>query len=271
MIRSVYPIILALLVGGCAAGPSKVQQQERSTPPVAVEIEFEAPAGWTEVQRHHFDEAGLGIRLRLKLDEWPWVRMDLFAYQVGVTDDLAIGLRDVVNTHRAELDYAVENGRYTGWTLLAESDFEVADHPVLTQGKRLSLRLQLDGDEQGSTSYLFYRPPFALKVRASYPGFADVRTEEGVDAAVRELIPAVEVTAPALCKDRKIHVRLPDSTGLNEEEETRLGVIAFAGAMLEHALHGCMDLAGALALADLACTDYQTLCGNPPWSMGDGE
>ena len=273
MPKLLWVMVALLLLAACAGSPTIRTDPDKGAGQralVPVEIDFETPSGWQVLQREHYESAELGTRMRIRLDEWPWVRMDLFAYRVGVTDNLTRGLEQVVTQHRDDLDAAVEQGAYQRWTALEAADFKVDGHPLLSTGKRLSLRIVRGGDEEGSTSYLFYRPPFALKVRASYPGHVDARTEAAVDAAVRTLIPAVEIDAPAHCADQAIEISVPDDD-LDEAEGQRFAVVGFAAASLRYALEGCMDLAGAMVMARLVCDDFGELCGTPPWEMAGQE
>ncbi len=105
-------------------------------------------------------------------------------------------------------------------------------------------------------------------MRASYPGNANEVTEQGIDAAVRELIPAVKVTAPSACQDRKIDIGLPENyEAMEKTDREREFLIGLAAATLGFALHGCMDLNGALSMASRVCQDHQVLCGQPPWTL----
>lgn len=103
-------------------------------------------------------------------------------------------------------------------------------------------------------TYQFYRPPFALKVRATYPGYADKRTETAIDDAVLELIPAIRVTAPQRCYGRKIHTVVgPEFAEMSTEEGANHLLRALAEGALEHSLHGCGDLVAALRMATNTC------------------
>lgn len=273
MFRFLALATLMVLLAACGASPTRrgdapstSEAAEALLVPVA--IEFEAPDGWQVLEKHHYESAALGTVLRLRVEEWAWVKLDLFAYEVGVVSDLDKGLAQIVDNHRAEMDYAVEQGVYQSWTAGSQSEFAVEAHPVLATGARLPLRIQKADEEQGSTSYLFYRPPFALKVRASFPGYVDARTEEAIDAAVRQLIPAVKVTAPQACEGKAIELSPPaDFDELDEDKRREVSVVMFASAALRHALHGCIDMGGALGMTSLACNQFEALCGVPPWSV----
>jgi len=252
---------------GCASVPDT---QQPAIEDVAVAIEYELPAGWTELKRHHYPNAELGTRLRLRLDDWPWVRLDLFAYAVGVTDNIADGLAAITRNYRAEMDYAVEQGNYASWALERESAHRVATHQLLADGNKLVLRIDRQDEQLGSMTYLYYRPPFALKVRASYPGYADERTEAAIDAAVSELIPAIRVTAAEFCSGKKLNTVINQDLGEMSEEQSQVYLRRlFAESLLRHALDGCADLTVVLPLVDDVCLKQDALCGQPPWSMAE--
>lgn len=260
---------LAVALAGCAG----VAEKPSEVPPLpAVDVEYTPPEGWQVLAREHYEHAAEGMRMRLRLDEWPWVRMDLFAYQVGVSGDVAEGLEGAVQQFSAEMDYVVEQGAYQGWTLERRTTISVAGPELLANGTKLTMRVDKAGEQEGSLTYLYYRPPFALKVRASYPGHVDERTEAALDVAVSELIPALKVTAPRACDGRKIEVRLPPADPeMKAEDAVRYLLVPLARAQLRHALMGCADLVEALEVAAKACAEFDVLCDRPPWSIANSE
>ena len=181
------------------------------------------------------------------MEEAPWVTFDLFAYRVGVTDDLEGGLRSLLDQYRADMDAAVEQSTYAGWEELGRHSFEAEGHPLVRTGVRLKLQVRRDDSVGGSLTYLFYKPPFALKVRASYPARDDEATEPALDAAVRRLIPAVEAIAERDCQGQSVELSLPeDSDEMSDGQREQVRLQAFSEAALHHALRGCADLEGLL-------------------------
>ena len=103
---------LSALLNACASGPTA--ERNAGDPLVAVKVRVEPVEGLIERAHSHYDQAELGTRVRFVVEEAPWVTFDLFAYRVGVTDDLEGGLRSLLDQYRADMDAAVEQGTYAG-------------------------------------------------------------------------------------------------------------------------------------------------------------
>lgn len=201
------------------------------------------------------------------MPELPWVKFDLFAYQVGVSRDLPAALELLREGFQQELEMARKAGLHNARAPNAQGEFAVATHALTAKGWRARFDMEKPEGVLGSLVYIFYRPPFALKVRASFPGYAPAETDAAIDDAVRELLPNIEVVAAAACADRNLEVGVPaDYEALPEAERKRALVIGLAVAMLQLSLDGCQDLEAALRVVDIACKKTDALCGQPPWA-----
>lgn len=258
--RVLYAVVPILLLAGCAGPQPK--------PLRAVEIEVAGPlTHLQEGARHYFENAQSGTQINFRIPEWPWVKFDVFAYRVGVGDDLKQALDRLQLDFKRDLQYAAEQGLMTLEEMESEGAFSVPTHELTATGWRGRFHLKREGETKGSLAYLFYRPPFAIKVRASFTAYADQRTDKAVDEAVRELLPAMQVTAAQSCRGKSMEVLIPSD--LDEQPEAiqkRTFIVAMAKAVLRSALDGCTDLELALRTTSAACEEFQALCDSPPWT-----
>lgn len=264
-ISRLFALLLLLVLGACAStrGPLPTSAAQAS-----VEVETGGTLKLLERRAAHFyPDARLGTKVGYALPELPWVQFDLFAYRVGVDDDLPGALGKLREGFKSELAAAAAQDVFKASSFHSDGAFEVATHALTASGWRARFDMEMaDGPRLGSLVYLFYRPPFALKVRASFPDHAPQASDDAVDAAVRELIPALKVQLPKTACG-KIHIAIPAKPeGVSDKQAAPLFASHFAAGMLKAALDGCYDLESALRLTDVICKDQQTLCGNPPWS-----
>ena len=90
-----------------------------------------------------------------------------------------------------------------------------------------------------SHTYLLFRPPFALKVRASFPSKGNTSFDEAISAFVHAVIPEIKVTFPANCKGLKTTIYV-DPDGAACELPLRL-----VEAFQKTAEFGCEDYESA--------------------------
>ncbi|MGE4069803.1 MAG: hypothetical protein AB7E72_01345 [Lysobacterales bacterium] len=186
----------------------------------------------------------IGATFLLTSPDFPEMKVNLFAYLVGIGDEeeaLVSIDEGLVNS----LQYAQEQGVYQKLEdlELAPSEVRVSVGSRQRKGlRRLHLATLANGAQTRSISLVFYRPPFAIKYRASFSVLGNESYDREIERIVRASLGKLSVRSPSLCaqapEDNEIRVGREVL-----EEGGELTVVRALGEMrVRHAQWGCEDL-----------------------------
>ncbi|MCP5476917.1 MAG: hypothetical protein H7A19_18970 [Rhodanobacteraceae bacterium] len=191
----------------------------------------------------------VGATFLLTSPEFPEMRVNLFAYLVGIGDEEE-ALASIDEGLVASLKYAQTQGVYRELEDLdlAPSAVSVSIGSRQRKGLRRIHRATLENGAQTlSISYVFYRPPFAIKYRASFSALGNESYDREVDRLVRASLGKLSVRSPSLCaqapEDHEIRIGREVL-----EENGELTVVRALGEMrVRRAQWGCEDLEAVLS------------------------
>mgnify|MGYP001766107243 CR=1 FL=1 len=218
---------LVLLLNACATAPVTSRRVEVEHP--------QSVAGFKREDIVPAEDPQVGTRIRYSSPNFDALRIDLFAYVVGTSDDIEGTLDLIREGFESSMDYAVEHGAYKRIEWLGSENLLVPISGRQRPARFLrNVQESQNGFVQMSHTYLMYRPPFALKVRASFPVAGNTGYNEAIREFVFALMPEIKVTMPAACTDIKI-VFDPHEEGACELMEKLLQSSVYEG------LRGCED------------------------------
>jgi hypothetical protein len=237
-LRFLLAIICTLLLASCASTGGGAQ---------STRIEVEHPkevAGFSVEGVYQAEDPEEGTRVRYVSDEFDGLRVDLFAYLVGVHDDHEVALDMLRDGFVESMEQARIAGTYSSYEWLDRKNLTV-DIRKRARPARFLRHVQVSptSGELMSHTYLMFRPPFALKVRASFPSKGNTSFDEAIEALVRAVIPKIEVTLPAKCGERVIYID-PKSGACEFPKQLIAG-------FMQHAAAGCEDFEAAADMNDL--------------------
>jgi hypothetical protein len=186
-------------------------------------------------------QPGAGIQLRYEHEDFPGVRVDLFVYPAGRVDRQKV-LISAMSELRASVQYAVDQGQYSGLVWGEESDFDLAnvqeDGSILAPrvaetpderggeaaeieatiaaaqaredyrvGRRLDARMNIGDEAMNTRGYLFYRGLFLVKGRVSAPPklMPGEIFDRFTNHAMATLVPEVRVRSTGDCHKSTIY------------------------------------------------------------------
>ena len=240
------PVLRGLLVLGCAAMLAACAGTGSKRGSDRVEVEHpKSVAGFTVESVHQAEDPFEGTRVRYQSADFEGLRVDLFAYLVGVHDDHAVALDSLRDSFVGSMELAKTKGIYQSYEFLDRTNLtiEVNGRPRPARYLR-HVQVSPTNGELISLTYLLFRPPFALKVRASFPSAGNESFNEAVERFVRAVIPAIQVTYPASCTDTTIHVD-PDADSCEELPRKLVESYQHSAAL------GCADFESAADMQEL--------------------
>lgn len=239
IVRRVAPVAIALLAGvllsACAttAPPGSTKSKQDSP---ALDVAYpEHLEGFTfRSMPMASPNPSWGTQLNYASGVFPELRLDVFAYHVGFTTDEELVVSQYEAFFPVEIGEAVAAGSYLGFTVQEQGRMPVTVNGRTREGAWFHFQLQLTELNRTSITHFHYRPPFAVKIRASHPDTLDAHNfREHIADFARQLVPELEITRTQGCDNVEIRVD-PDA---GEDSFAT----ALEEALLDSGRRGCQD------------------------------
>jgi len=228
-------LLLPLLLAACAASsPPRDTGTSGAGPAVSVE----APRileGFDLVGRNATGDEEIGTQLRYRSHALADLVLDVFAYVVGFTDDGEAVLTDFEAGFEDYMRVAKAQGSYDSFRVLQQGRLPVDYVFGRREGSWSLFTASAAGQELLSITYLFYRPPFAVKLRASHPPNITPMILRGhTDTFALQLLPELQIRRTRGC-DAPVAVNV-DTAATREQITSAPGNAALLSGM-----QGCTD------------------------------
>ncbi len=248
--KAALPTLLLAVLGllaGCTSGPASVSRSASTTAPPAQTFPgipadaAVAVAYPTEIDGFTFgsiaasDDAAAGTRLRYHSDGFSDLILDAFAYMVGFTDQPEAVLVDFERSFAEYMAGAVQQGHYISYTPREAGRMPIRFSFGSREGVWQLFDLRTEQTDLLSLTYLFYRAPFAIKIRASHPPtITPDMLRRHVDYFVEQLVPALVIRNQQGCGSLS-----PVNVGANPSAAALIE--AATQSLVQDAMKGCRD------------------------------
>lgn len=247
--RAVLPglVLLAacLALTGCASTAPRSIAEDAASPPISVSYP-RVLKGFTFVSELADDDPVVGTRLGYSSQLLGQLTLHSFVYLIGFSADPEPVLTDFEDGFPSYMQAAKDQGAYDDFKLIENGRLQVEYPFGPRQGIWYRFTVTKGGLESNSLTYLFYRAPFAIKIRATHPlGISGDLLRQHIDVFAEQLLPQLSIRNARDCSaDVTIEV---DPEGPAE---------ALLAAILESRLYR----------AQLGCEDYDQLVATLPSS-----
>lgn len=204
-------LALALLLSACAAGPPDRTPTADQDPLVArapqgaVKVPNH-PAGFSLISRHDYPDPAAGSSWRYGADSHPELLVDTFVYPTGVWPDAASAGDALAEAMRRDIEASVAAGLYEAVEVVESGRVRAKRPEGVLVGRHLRMVLRKDGNELISHAHLFYVPPYAVKVRSTFPAYGNRSFDARLKAVVDAFVADLRIDGAVLCRPVQVYV-----------------------------------------------------------------
>jgi hypothetical protein len=193
---------LLLWLGACASTPEPVSDLAKpetifAATPASAAVAVNAPQqlqGFTLMSVDAAEDEATGTRVRYQSHAFADLVLDAFAYFVGFTDQNDAVISDFELGFGEYMADAVQQGYYRNYTPISHGRVSVEFPFGSREGAWRLFTIETADYNLLSATYLFYRPPFGIKLRASHPPtITDDMLRRHVDHFASQLLPQLTV------------------------------------------------------------------------------
>lgn len=224
-------VFAAALLSACAGNPRKAGNAEEP----ALHVDYpEQLDGFTfQSVPHASHHASWGTQLNYGSGVFPELRLDVFAYHVGFSEDDERVVSEYEAFFPLEIGRAVEAGSYSAFTVHEQGRMPITVNGRTREGAWFHFQLERPDLDRTSITHFHYRPPFAVKIRASHPDTLEpFNFREHIADFARQIVPRLEIRRAQGCD---IDVEVDPAAG-----EDALA-LALEDALLQSGRIGCQD------------------------------